>query len=316
MTHLKGESKLETFSRDFALFIDGIRIERGLTRLDLIDEIISLSQYKRYLRGAAEIPNNVVIQLADRLKYNITDFYTLYTKKHGKEHNQIRSIYYLIQADQYVEALNASMKVNDELIVSSYNKLFFDYCVIYSQHKLGRVSDIHVLSKYSEMIDYPNCINNESFNMVEMSILSHIVTLSSNMGNYDPANFLFNILSKGNLNFSRNDDNTVLPFLFYVVARVIYQQGDYERVLVLCEEGIHMAIQNENNNSLPHLFLLNSLAHNKLGDTTKAKTLMKKSILLLKITNNETTLEVFKQTYKSNFDIPLEELLKDISDLL
>jgi hypothetical protein len=29
---------MESMSREFALFIDGIRIERGISRLDLIDD--------------------------------------------------------------------------------------------------------------------------------------------------------------------------------------------------------------------------------------------------------------------------------------
>jgi len=50
---------MENKAREFGLFIDGLRLERNISREDLCDGIMSLSQYKRYLRGdtSIQMPN-------------------------------------------------------------------------------------------------------------------------------------------------------------------------------------------------------------------------------------------------------------------
>ena len=72
---------MENKAREFGLFIDGLRLERNISREDLCDGIMSLSQYKRYLRGDTSMPNAKLVQLADKLKFSITDIYGLFGKK-------------------------------------------------------------------------------------------------------------------------------------------------------------------------------------------------------------------------------------------
>ncbi len=307
---------MEPNSREFALFIDGIRIERGLSREDLIDGIISLSQYKRYLRGVTAIPNNIVLLIADRLKYNITEFYTLYTKKYSTEYNQIKNIYKLIQENNYNEAFFKAREINDELIVSGFNKLFYDYCIIYSQYKLGRISDIHVLSSFSEMINYPNCMENESFNMVEIDILIQIVTISTKMENFGPANELYKKLTSNNLNFSRTDETSILPSLYYTVSRVMYNQNDHEKVVELCDIGVTVALADENSNAIPHLFILKAISLKVLNRLEEAYDSVRRCFMQLIILNKQKLTDAFITSYNSNFDIPLNELMKDVYKLL
>lgn len=307
---------MESFSREFALFIDGIRIERGLSRIDLIDEVVSLSQYKRYLRGVAPIPNNVVIELADRLKYNITDLYSLYTKKYSKEDSQLREVYSIIQKYDYERAYLFLQDINDELLVSSFYKLFYDYMVIFTQHKLGRVSEIHVLSLYSDLIDYPNCMKNDSFNFVEISILNQIITISSGIGNYEAANLMFDKLTSNSFNYSSSNDATVLPALYYTLARVNFKQDNFERTNEVCELGIKTAIQYEILSGLPHLFFLNARALLRLNLENEAIISIKKCFLQLSITGNKNSFEAFLKGYNNDFDIPIEDLLKDVSDII
>jgi tetratricopeptide (TPR) repeat protein len=307
---------METNSRDFALFIDGIRIERGLSRLDLIDGIISLSQYKRYLRGAASIPNDIVIELADRLRYNVTDFYSLFNKKHSNVYNQLMEIYNVVRGGQYERAFKMCMDFKDELIVSSFNKLIYDFCFIYTQHKLERVSNVHVLSIYSELIDYPNCLTNETFNFIELSTLIQIVIISASLDNYEPANGLYQVLISTNISKNYSGDITILPYIFYNTARIFFTQERFDEALNLINNGISNAKRYETNNNFPHLLLLKSLTLLQLKEKEQALKAIKQCFLHIILLENKSLYDAFKPTYDNNFDIPLNELLGDISDLL
>lgn len=306
---------MEPNHKEFALFIDGIRIERGLSREDLIEDIISLSQYKRYLRGVTAIPNNVVVQIADRLKYSINDFYTLFTKKHNSEYNDLLEIYSLIKSQKYQEALEECHNMKDELIVSSYNKLFYEYCFLFSQYMLGKISGVHLLNIFSDMVDYPNCFNNETYNMIEMNILTQIVRISSDMGNYEAADNFYETLTNPKFQFYYTGDFVILPIIYYYVARVFRNRGETEKAIKLSLEGVEAAISAETSNTLPHLYLLLSILI-KDKDLDKASYYVKKCFLQLIILDKPALTEAFINSYKANFDIPLEELLKDVHKLI
>lgn len=303
-------------SREFALFIDGIRLERGISREDLIEGIISLSQYKRYLRGAAAIPNNVVVQIADRLRYSINDFYSLFTKKHNSEYNQLISIFKLIQSEQYQKALEACYDIKDELIVSSYNKIFYDYCFLYSQYMLGKISAVHTLGIFSDIIDYPVGMEKETFNMVEINILLQIVRISASMGNYEAADFLYTILTNPNLSSNYTGEVTILPIIYYYTARVFRQQDKLRETLELANSGIQAAITYETTNSLPHLYLLASLVQKEMNNELEALACIKKCFLQLIVIDKPVLTESFKSVYQNNFDTPIEELLKDVHKMI
>jgi tetratricopeptide (TPR) repeat protein len=307
---------VESYSREFALFIDGIRIERGITRVDFIDEIVSLSQYKRYLKGAAPIPNNIVIQLADRLKYNITDLYSIYTRKYSKEDHELKDIYKLIQNYKYQEAYEKLMVINQELLISNYYKDLYDYCLLFVQHRLGKVSDVHVLNLYSQIIDYANFFNKDSFNLVEISAINQIVVISSKMENYEPADRLYQLLTASNFNYAKSDDNSIISLIYYNLGRVIFRQEDYQRTKELCKIGIDFAIKHENSNGLPHLLLLQSLAYKNLGDIESAYETITKCFFQLIILNNSELNSIFINTYNQNFEKPIEALLGDFYSFL
>lgn len=301
---------MENQAREFGLFIDGLRLERNVSREDLCDGIMSLSQYKRYLKGDTSIPNGKLVQIAERLKFSITDIHLLFRKKHNEELNKIYSIYRLIRINNYQKALKESQLVKKDIIVSEYNKLFFDFCLIKIQHSLKMVSDIHVLELYSALINYPNCTQNDSFNIVEISSLIEIVTISSNMGNYDPSEIMYRILSSKTFSYSSSGDPTFLPAIYSSLVSILGMQEKNEMVVDLSQKGIDYCILNETFNALSHLFYYNSLGELYLGNREKALISMKKAFMQLYVEDKPKKFETFKRNFEKQFKMKLDDLIK------
>ncbi len=297
-------------AREFGLFIDGLRLERNISREDLCDEIMSLSQYKRYLRGDTSIPNGKLVQIAERLKFSITDIHLLFRKKHNDELNKIYSIYRLIGSNNFKKAYNQSQQMKNDIMVSEYNKIFFDYCLIKIQHALKMVSDIHVLDLYSKLIDYPNCANNDSFNIVEISSLIEIVIISSSMENFEPSEVMFRILSSETFSYSSSRDSTFLPSIYSSLSLILGIQKQHIKVKALSRKGIDYCLKNETSNALSHLFFYNSLADLHLGNREIALETMKKSFMQLYIENKPKKFDAFKSTFEKQFKMELDDLIK------
>ena len=300
---------MENTAREFGLFIDGLRLERNVTREDLCHEIMSLSQYKRYLRGDTSIPNAKLVQLADKLKFSINDIYRLFSKKHNEDYNKIWKIYLLIKTNDYKNAILLADKLRNDVIVSQYNKLFYDYCMIKIQHELKMVSDIHVLNLYSELIDYPNCTNNDSFNMVEISALIGIVDVSSNIGNSDAINLLYRIITSKTYNYSSSGDSTFLPSIYSSLSRSFGARNEDNKVLELSEMGIAYCLKYETSNALSHLLIYKSLALKNLGKLEESLDEAKKCFMHLYIENKPQKFAVFKSIFENAFEMKLEDLI-------
>lgn len=301
---------MDNEAKEFGLFIDGLRLERNISREDLCDNVLSLSQYKRYLKGDASIPNDKLVLLADKLKFSINDFYLLFRKKHDDEYNYINAIYILIKSGKISEAYEKAKEYSNTIIVSEYNKLFYEFCFITIQYELKFVSTIHVLELFSSLINYPKCVKNESFNKVEISILIQICSISAKMGNIEPSNILYRILSSPNFHYSSADDQKFLPSIYATLSRILGSSKQYTKLLDISNTGIQYCLFHESLNALPHLYFFNALANLNLDNRDDALLSAKKCFMLLFIEEKAEIYNSFKDLFEKEFDMPLDDLIK------
>jgi len=296
--------------REFGLFIDGLRLERNISREDLCDGIMSLSQYKRYLRGDTSMPNAKLVQLADKLMFSLSDIYGLFGKKHNENYKKIWDIYTLIRKSEPEKALILAEGLKKTILVSQYNKLFYDYCMIKIQHSLKMVSDIHVLNLYSNLIDYPACTNNESYSLVEISALIGIVSISSSIGNYDAMNHMYKILTSKTFNYSIYGDYSLLPSIYSSLSRSFGAQNEHEKVLEISQMGIDFCLSQETSNALSHLLFYKSISLLNLGRIEDGLKEAKKCMMQLYIENNPENLSSYKKVIEEAFNIKISDLIK------
>lgn len=301
---------MENKAREFGLFIDGLRLERNISREDLCDGIMSLSQYKRYLRGDTSMPNAKLVQLADKLMFSINDIYSLFGKKHNENYKKIWIIFNLIKVNDFKKALLLGEELKKDVLVSQYNKLFYDYCMIKIQHSLKMVSNIHVLNLYSDLIDYPACTNNDSFNMIEISTLIGIVNISSEVGNYDAMNLMYRILTSKTFNYSTSGDSSFLPSIYSSLAKSLGIMEDHKKVLEIAQMGIDYCLRYETSNALSYLLLYKSLSLLNLEKREEGLDAAKKCFMHLYIENKPQKFLSFKEAFEDAFNMKLEDLIK------
>jgi len=297
-------------AREFGLFIDGLRIERDVSREDLCEGIMSLSQYKRYLRGDTSIPNGKLIQIADKLKFSINDIHLLYSRKHDSDNNKVLHLYKLVQEQKVKEAYELGRKLGKETFISDYTTQMYDFCMLILQHSLNLVSDVHVLDLYSKLIDYPNCIQKSSYNIVEISTLIQIVNLSAKVGNFEAANFLYEILASDSFELSSSEKSSYLPSVYSNLARILGMQEDFTRVLEITNRGIKYCLLSFRTTSLPNLYFYNALAYLVLDQKEKALTSAKKTFMLIHIEGNSEKFIFFKSLFERQFEMDLDDLIK------
>jgi transcriptional regulator with XRE-family HTH domain len=297
-------------SREFGLFIDGLRIDRNMSREDLCDGIMSLSQYKRYLRGESSIPNNKLVLIADKLKFTIDEIHKIFQERNNIQLIKIDNIYNLSRNRKYDEAYSEALKIRNKVFISEFNQLFFDFCFIHIQHKLNLVSNIHVLDLYSKMINYPDCQKNESFNWVELNILFEMIQVSLKVKNYEPAEFVYKLLNEKKYNFSVARDNRLMPNIFLVLGQTFGIQKKYKEVINITQKGIEHCLNHQTSFAIASLFSVNSLAHLALNEKKEAINSAKKALMQLYIEGNDKKIDEYKLRLSKAFNEDIDEIFK------
>jgi transcriptional regulator with XRE-family HTH domain len=301
---------MDSNSRDFGLFIDGLRMDRNLSREDLCDGIMSLSQYKRYLRGDTSIPNNRLLQIADKLKFTISEIHKLYQERSNSQLKKIDEIFNLTRQRKFDVAYEKALEMRNEIFVSEFNSLYFDFCFVYIQHKTNLVSDIHVMELYADMINYPDCLENESFNWVELSIIFQMILTSSKFDNYELADFMYQILTRKDQSFSVSRDQTLIPNLYLVLGQIFGRQSKYENVIELVDKGIQHCLKHQTSVALASLFFIKAMAHDALEEKEKAIQSAIKTIMQLHIEENDVKIDEYKKKLSKSLDIDIDEICK------
>ncbi len=297
-------------ARDFGLFLDGLRIDRSISRENLCENIISLSQYKRYLRGDASIPNNKLVLLADRLKFSISEIHIMYQKQQDKQYSKIIDIYYLLKQGSLTDAFEKANILKKEVFISNSNELFFNFCYIRIQHSLNIVSDVHVLELYSKMINYPECAKNESYSWIEITIMISIVVISSKIENFEPSNIMYRILTSDNTKFGFSSSGTYVPAIYSSLAQILGKQGKFNEVIEITDKGIEYCLKYESSNVLSLLFILKSYALFDVKQIDEALKSAKRAFMQLYIEDKLDEIEWFKKSFESRFNMKLEDLIK------
>lgn len=296
-------------ARDFALFIDGLRIEKKISRENLCEGIISLSQYKRYLRGDTSMPNNVVGDLADKLKFSINDLHLIYRNKSDNQYNKINEIYHFMVSNQLDEAYAIAKDFTDKHIVSSSNQLFFDFCMISIQHELQLISDIQVLEMFSGLIDYPECMENDSHSWIEINILMQIVQITAKMENYEPTNHMYTLLKQENFIKSYTGEGGMIPGIYATIAKILGRQEKDHEVVEICQIGIDYCVHHEISSSLSHLLFFKSFSLHNLGELDYALEESKKGFMQLYLEDKPDKFEIFRNIFERRFEMNLDDFI-------
>jgi hypothetical protein len=300
---------MENDSREFALFIDGLRIDRNTSREDLCEGIISLSQYKRYLRGVTSIPNNIVIFIADKLQLSISDLHLLYRNRSDNQYHKVNEIYQLIISNNFEKAYILANNMKKDIIVSSPNQMFYDFCLLNIQHHLMYVSDIQVLELYSRLINYPDEMNKDSYSWVEINVLMQIVQISAKMENYEPTNLMYTLLKNEEFIKSYTGEGGLIPGIYATIAKILGRQAKNEQVIEISKIAIQYCVKHEISASLSHLYFFTSFAYHKLDEIELAKENSKKGFMQLYLEDKPDKFEIFKVIFEKMFEMDLDELI-------
>ena len=290
--------------------IDELRQERKMTREDLCEDIMSVRNYQRFVAEEVNVSNDKLGKLIDKLSL---DYFTVreISRHRGEgKYTKIHAVYQLMQSNADQQAYEDLQKIKRNSIDSEYMKLFYDYLKIDLERQLKIISQEEAVEALKSLIDYPNILEYEVLNFIELNILVILNLHFSKLEDDTIAQFLYKLLLEENLQ-EKGLNESFLPSLYSSTAQSLGTFTRYEQALEISDKGIEECMKLKMFTTLHQLFFFKALAHHKLNqDKNKIDTLKRLYTLLYTLDEEEKSKEYF-ETIKTVFNIDLDVYFKE-----
>lgn len=295
-----------TYSKELSLYFDKLRYERNMTQETFVTGIVSIRQFRRYLKGECDIPQDIINQLSRRLgfkpEYVIWDF----ESERINETSLITNFYNAVANRDFNAAEDYNKQIKGKYIIDDVNRLYYTHTVNMLEMYKKMISDDVFLEKTIKLIDFPNILKSRMLSNAEIMILSTLLSMSKFTEKELIAERLKLYISQPNLIVSGHSEQVVLLCL----QRLSQYEGineNYNEVIRLCNQGVALSTRLKVYYLLEYFYYFLSLAYHKLGNIKKYEESVFRCYATLYAENNEKKIAKFTELIEDDYKISLHE---------
>jgi len=292
-------------NQNMGKIIDEIRQERKLSRENLCDEIMSVRNYQRFINEEVNLSNDKLSKLIDRLNLDYFALREIYAHRSRDVYSQLHNVYTLMQSNSDEVAYQELQKINCDLIDSNYVQLFYNYLKIDLERQLQIISLEESITKLETLVSYPDILEFEVFNFIELNILAILNTHYTKKEDDTIANFLYKFLIDEDLS-KKGLMPSFLPSLYSTTAQSFGSFLQYDKALEVSNKGIKECIKLQMFNGLYHLLYFKSLSELKLGQKEESLQTQKRLYALIYSLDEEDKKREYIQIFDSAFNNKME----------
>jgi len=262
IVYRKEFSQLFNHSKDLALFLEQLRVSRGISQEDFTDGIISNRQYQRYVNGSSAMPFHLLDDFAERLNVK-KDFLLLEFDSYGiKETNNIIDFLNAVNNDDIDGAKKISKDIDPKFILDSSNLKFYQYAKLFQEYKEKKISRDNHFNRLMKFIEYPNILNKNAMTMVETMVLSNLLDYVNDNDQYKILNKIKNFIDNPSLVWTGSQIITY-NMLMFRMAKYSGIKKDFENVILFCNKAINLNHKSKYFLNLDYYYYFLALAYHQ-----------------------------------------------------
>jgi hypothetical protein len=299
-----------TYSKELSLYFDKLRYERNMTQEIFVNGIISIRQFRRYLKGECEIPQDIINQLSRRLgfkpEYVIGDF----ESERTNESILISNFYNSVANIDYAAADEYNKQIKSKYIIDDVNKLYYAHTVNMLDMTRKIISEQSFIEKTVKLIDFPNILENRMLSSAEILILSTLLNIHQFAEKEVIVERLKLYVRQPNLIVSGQNERILLLCL----QRLSQYEGvkeNYEEVIRLCRQGIDLSKSLKMYYLLEYFYYFCSLAYHAVGDEENYEESLYRCYATLYAENNEKKILKFTRLIEEDYSISFHQFAVD-----
>ncbi|MBN3490236.1 hypothetical protein JV173_01790 [Acholeplasma equirhinis] len=294
--------------KELAFYFERLRYERGFSQESFIFDIVSISQYKRYLKGHPPIPFPVMVALSNRLglKYDYI-LEELDIAKNKERRMVIRLMNFIVNYDyEAFDALVADL--SDDFFLEDRNKLLYRYVLILKDLFQKKLSDSDALFKLKILIDYPNILKLKTLSSNEFMILGMLATLLPKNEQMVVLKRIEKILENPSQVISGSNEKMIVMVLVRII-KLLGMHEDFKKALFYCQTGIKICKSIGTFYSLDYLYYYASLCHHSLGEIDQRNEFIYLAIVASSVDGNPKKREKFVKLIEDDYHIDINQFM-------
>jgi hypothetical protein len=276
-----------------------------MSQEELIFDVVSIRQYRRYLNGESDIPFPVVDVLCERLGIQTITLIKEMEAARVEETRKIDLFYNLSSGPTYSEHTDKLLSLKEDEIIDPENKLLFRHSILIFEQNQGKMSRDIFVEKNKELLGYPKFRKKTIFTMVEILILSKILEFVESA---KEANEIYEkVLNQLNseATFLNDQFSQTINIALFRLAKYSGMKKKFEDVITFCEIGIKRNTKSSSYYLMDYFYYFLSLAYFHLERFNDFENSLIKCYHILNFEANPLKIDLFSKWILKDFDVNL-----------
>lgn len=300
----------DNYTKELAYYFDMLRHSRKMTLEELTSDIVSIRQFRRYMRGEYQMPATIFNQLATRLGFKPEHILLELEEFRLKETKIVNNLYNTVINKDF-EQVDSIIKTLDPLsIIENNNKLIYQLSVSLKDLYQKKITDGVFIDKIKKLVDYDTIFDKHILSSTEVIILTTLLPISCYDEKDKVITLLEKFIAKQKMIVSGHNDRLILLCLYYL-ADYYGSKSKFEETIKFSQKGIEYC------NYLKFYYLLHdfyyfaSLAYHYLNDKANSDLMLFKCYCVLHSESNESKLKKYYKMIESDFEINFDEYISN-----
>ncbi|WP_025724651.1 helix-turn-helix domain-containing protein [Acholeplasma granularum] len=297
-------------SRDLALFLEQLRVSRGLSQEDFTEGIISNRQYQRYINGSSAMPFHLLDAFSERLNIKKEILLLEFDNYASKETQLILDYFNAVSNKDLINASKIKENINSKYIMDYTNLMLYNFSELTETYILNKIDKIKYVSELSKLIDYPKILKKATVNTHEVVILSTLLDNVSETEKTQIVSKLSSFLSNPNLVWTGSEIITYNVVLFRL-AKYSGIIKDFERVINFCNLGIKLNFKAKYFLNLEYYYYFLALSYFELNQKELFEENLYRCFTVLEVKDNHEKTMIMADIIKRDFNVDLIEFVNE-----
>lgn len=295
-------------SNTLCIYIEQLRVARHISQETFLHEIVSIRQYRRYLKGESDIPFSIISQLTAKLGMKTDTILREFEVAKIEETSKMTKLYnFAVNYDHENFAL-LEKTISIEHIIEPSNVLLYKHSIMLDKYYSRKISADQIRRMSIDLINYPSVLEQGVLNTMELIVLTFLIDV---LPREDQNKIIENIT------LYLNDSRVIITggnerVLTLILARLAKHSGileSYEQVIKFCNLAINRNKKLHSFYNMDYLYYYKSLAYYKLGNQEKFEISLAKCFNILEFEGNEIKMKKFINLINEDYNIDFQSYI-------
>lgn len=302
-----------SYSMQFALYFDRLRFEKGLTQEEFVESIISLRQYRRYLNGTSNMPQDIIDSFSRRLGYRPHHVMLEFEGEKIQEGKRVENLYNLIVNLDFLKAEKFMQEHPIEQFVDQENIELYVHAVNNYSFLTKKINETEFIKKTLELLDYPQVLDRTSMRINELIMLTSLIALNEFKDKERIADKLLYYADHTHRIYSGRNEG-VLTYVLVQTAKYFGINKKHHKVIETCNRALKFNFEMKLSYLSDFLYYFKALSHYALGEIEEHEKCLFRLYAALQADGSEAKFERFKRLVEGDWPISFHQFAKDYID--